>query len=214
MMNTNSKMFQKLKDPEYRRLFIVGQIKHGFSNQVRALRKARNNMTQQKLAELAGTTQTVISRIEKNGAEKMSVQSLLNIANAFDVALVVRLEPIDKLADWVGGLSPETMTPQPSEEVLSEIERQSREQEKAIVAVARSSRNVNNTAELSPRSFGVQQTKGRLNVIEGTKQAVTGSHGRPPATTQLTLNFLHLAPKAAEEGTKGEVEFPDRARTA
>ncbi len=95
-MNINSKMFEKIKNLEYRRLFIAGQIKHGFSTQLRALRKERK-MTQQDLAELAETTQTVISRIENNGAEKLSVQSLLKIANAFDVALVVRLEPIDKL---------------------------------------------------------------------------------------------------------------------
>jgi transcriptional regulator with XRE-family HTH domain len=121
MMNTNSKMFRKLKDPEYRRLFIAGQIKHGFSTQLRALRTKRD-MTQKELAELAETTQTVISRIENNGAANLSVQSLLKIAYAFDVALVVRLEPIDKLINWVGGLSSEVMTPRPSQEILDEIE--------------------------------------------------------------------------------------------
>jgi transcriptional regulator with XRE-family HTH domain len=115
-------MFQKIKDPEYRKLFIAGQIKHGFATQLRALRKARK-MTQQELAELAETTQTVISRIENNGAAKLSVQSLLKIAYAFDVALIVRLDPIDRLIDWVDDLSPEVMTPKPSEEILEAIER-------------------------------------------------------------------------------------------
>src|SRR5687767_6026224 len=103
MIATTSQAFQKLKDTERRRRFIANQFKTGFAFQVRALRKARN-MTQQDLAAEAETTQALISRIEKNGAATLSVKTLQKIAEAFDVALVVRLEPIDRLMDWVDNL--------------------------------------------------------------------------------------------------------------
>jgi len=122
MISTFSPAFQKLKDLRRRRRFIANQIKNGFAFQVRALRKTRN-MTQQELAHEAETTQALISRIERNGAANLSVKTLQKIADAFDVALVVRLEPIDRLLQWVDGLSPAAMSPRPSAEILAEMER-------------------------------------------------------------------------------------------
>lgn len=127
MISTTSNAFQKLKDRARRRRFIANQIKNGFAFQVRALRKDRV-LTQQELASEAETTQAVISRIEKNGAGNFNVKTLQKIADAFDVALVVRLEPINRLLDWVDDLSPEAMSPRRSETILAEMEdRASRE---------------------------------------------------------------------------------------
>ncbi len=122
-MNTriiNSKLFSKLTDKEYRRLFIASQINKGIPFQIRALRAARE-MKQSDLAELAETTQTVISRIENKGASNLTVQTLVKLAEAFDVALVVRFEPIDKLIEWVDDLSPEKLSPEPSDKILAEL---------------------------------------------------------------------------------------------
>lgn len=121
MLNTSSNAFQKLKDVRRRRRFIANQIKNGFAFQVRALRKARE-MTQQDLAKEAETTQALISRIEKDGATNLSVKTLQKIADAFDVALVVRLEPIDRLLQWVDDLAPESMSFRKSEEILADME--------------------------------------------------------------------------------------------
>lgn len=122
MINTFSEAFQKLKDPKRRRRFIANQIKNGFAFQVRALRKARD-LTQQQLASDADTTQALISRLEKSGAGNMSVKTLQKIADAFDVALVVRFEPIDRLLDWVNDLSPSAMAPAKSSDVLAAMEK-------------------------------------------------------------------------------------------
>lgn len=121
MLNTSSSAFQKLKDPKRRKRFVANQIKNAFAFQVRALRKARE-MSQQQLAADAGTTQALISRIERDGATNLSVKTLQKIADAFDVALVVRLEPIDRLLHWVDNLSPEAMSFPKSAQILAEIE--------------------------------------------------------------------------------------------
>jgi transcriptional regulator with XRE-family HTH domain len=121
MPNISSNAFQKLKDVKRRRRFIANQIKNAFAFQVRALRKARE-MSQQELAKEAETTQALISRIERNGATNLSVKTLQKIADAFDVALVVRLEPIDRLLHWVDNLSPEAMAFPKSAQILAEME--------------------------------------------------------------------------------------------
>jgi transcriptional regulator with XRE-family HTH domain len=123
-------MFQKVKDKKYRSRFIAGQIKTGIPFQLRALRSARK-LTQKGLGEAAQIPQTVISRIENGSGGNLSVKTLLKLAEAFDVALVIRFEPIDKLIDWADSLSPEVLAPEASEKVLAEIERKGRELEKA-----------------------------------------------------------------------------------
>src|SRR4051794_39591579 len=135
MINTSSNVFQKLKDRKRRSRFIANQIKNAFAFQVRALRKARE-MSQQELAKEADTTQALISRIERDGATNLSVQTLLKIADAFDVALVVRLEPIDRLLHWVDGLSPDSMSFPKSEEILAEMEAEAMSSAKSEISTA------------------------------------------------------------------------------
>jgi transcriptional regulator with XRE-family HTH domain len=172
MNSTSSNAFQKLKDRARRRRFIANQIKNGFAFQVRALRKDRA-MTQQELAGAAKTTQTVISRIEKNGASNLNVKTLLKIADAFDVALVVRLVPIDQLISWVDGLSPSVMAPARSQQILTEMETASlRERVSAIRNSFRVTRN----------------TGSRMSVH---RQAVPSSQ----ATPQPQLPFMYPRPQ-------------------
>ncbi|HEY9405385.1 MAG TPA: helix-turn-helix transcriptional regulator [Pyrinomonadaceae bacterium] len=125
----NPSLLAKMKDKRYRDLYVASHINKLIPFQLRALRAARNNMTQEELAERAETTQSVISRIQNKGAANLNIKSLLKLAAAFDVALVVRFEPIDRFIDWVDDLSPEAMSPKSSENVLEEIERGASEKE-------------------------------------------------------------------------------------
>lgn len=118
---TNSKLFSKLKDKKYRNLFIAGEVRRTVPFQLRALRSART-WTQADLGIEAEMPQTVISRIENGDAASLNIKTLLKLAAAFDVALVVRFEPIDRLVHWVDSLSPEVISPRPSAEVLDEME--------------------------------------------------------------------------------------------
>ncbi len=116
----NSPLFSKLANRKYRNLFVASQVNKGIPYQLRALRAARG-MTQADLAEHAGTTQTVISRIENKGAGNLSVKTLLKLAEAFDVALVVRFEAIDKFIGWLDNFSPDDISFETSEAVLKRL---------------------------------------------------------------------------------------------
>lgn len=122
----NQKLLSRLKDKKYRDAFVASQLNQIIPYQIRALRAARDNMTQEELAERAETTQSVISRIQNRGAANLNIKTLLKLASAFDVALTVRFEPIDRFIDWIDDLSPNAMSPKASEQVLAESERRSR----------------------------------------------------------------------------------------
>lgn len=116
----NSPLFSKLANRKYRNLFVASQVNKGIPYQLRALRAARG-MTQADLAERAGTTQTVISRIENKGAGNLSVKTLIKLAEAFDVALVVRFEAIDKFIRWLDNFSPDDISFETSEVILKRL---------------------------------------------------------------------------------------------
>jgi transcriptional regulator with XRE-family HTH domain len=122
MPSIYSRMFKKFKEKRYRDAFLASQIRRMIPKQIRATREAQG-MTQQELAEAAHTKQTVISRIEKgNGSGNLTIKSLLNIASALDVGLVIRFEPIDRLIDWTENLSSDDFAPRKSEAILDEME--------------------------------------------------------------------------------------------
>ena len=61
------------------------------AEQVVAQRRARG-LSQRELAQLTGTTQSAIARLE-SGGRPPRIDTLLGIANALDCALVVELRP-------------------------------------------------------------------------------------------------------------------------
>jgi len=124
MPSTSSPMFKKFKGKQYRNAFLASQIRRMIPMQVRAIRDAQE-MTQQELADAAHTTQTVISRIEKgSGSGNLTIKSLLNLASALDVALVIRFEPIDRFIHWTENLSQNDIAPHKSQDVLEEMEQE------------------------------------------------------------------------------------------
>lgn len=60
-----------------------------------ARRRADLGVSQRELAELCGTTQSAIARLE-SGARAPRLDTLLRVANALDCALDVRLRPRTK----------------------------------------------------------------------------------------------------------------------
>ena len=57
-----------------------------------AQERARRTLSQRELAELTGTTQSAIARLE-GGSRAPRLDTLLRVANALDCALVVELRP-------------------------------------------------------------------------------------------------------------------------
>lgn len=154
----NPKLLDNLKGKKYRDLYVSSQVNKTIPFQIRALLAARDNMTQGELAEKAGTTQSVISRILNRGAASLNIKSLLKLASAFDVALVVRFEPIDRFIDWVDDLSPEAMSPKPSEVVLAEIEREASEPKSVHRGTARETSGHQLRLVQTPAMVGLRQS--------------------------------------------------------
>lgn len=94
------------KSREYRKAFVAAHVRNGIAFQLRAMRDARR-WDQKEVARRLGNTrlQPVISRYENPDYGKFSVSTLLELAAAFDVALIVRFAPFREVIRWESGLS-------------------------------------------------------------------------------------------------------------
>lgn len=92
IFNIGQKLFDKLRKRAYRRSYVAEHVRRGIAYQVRALRDQRE-WKQGKLAQELGKPQSVVSRLEDPSYGKVTVQTLLEVADVFDVALQVRFVP-------------------------------------------------------------------------------------------------------------------------
>lgn len=118
----NKRKVRLLLDRELRNKYVSDQIKIGLRNQLRSLRHERK-LTQIELAELIGTKQSVISRIERDPV-RVGLPVFMDIAEKLDVAFVARFESIDTVVEWYDNPSVKKMTPRKSEEVLKDRARE------------------------------------------------------------------------------------------
>jgi transcriptional regulator with XRE-family HTH domain len=81
---------------------VAENLSEGIAFQIRATRDAQG-ITQTALAEATGMSQNNISRLESPDYGKHTISSLKRIADALDVALVVRLVPFSQYIDWLSG---------------------------------------------------------------------------------------------------------------
>lgn len=83
------KSFRRLSNRKARQAYVQAELVNGVAHQIRILRQQRK-WTQMHLAKRLKTSQTVVSRLEDPSYGKFSVKTLLEVGNAFDVALHVR----------------------------------------------------------------------------------------------------------------------------
>lgn len=90
-------LVSKLKDKEYRDAYVRSTVVHGLAHQVRVNREERH-LTQEALAKKCGhkTTQVMISRIEDTAYENFTLNTVLKVASALDVAVILKLVPYSK----------------------------------------------------------------------------------------------------------------------
>jgi transcriptional regulator with XRE-family HTH domain len=108
IIRRREKLITELRNKEYRDAFVSEHIDTGIPFQIRALREQRS-LTQKELADRAGVTQVWISRIENPNYSGFSIKTLLKLASAFDIGLIVRFVPISNLVKWELQLSPESL---------------------------------------------------------------------------------------------------------
>lgn len=96
MRTSDDVTISNLYDPEYRAAMAEDFLSRGIAAQIRALREGRS-WTQAKLATEADMTQPRISALEAFDYSAWSVRTLVRLAKAFDVRLVVEFRSFSKL---------------------------------------------------------------------------------------------------------------------
>lgn len=113
-MNTRERKaeFKKLlRDKEYRDAFVSAAINVGIPSQIRALREQKDrDWSQGELGDKANMAQESISRIEDPSRGSVNnIKTLLRLASAFDVGLLVKFVPFSELIERKLTLSIESL---------------------------------------------------------------------------------------------------------
>ena len=99
MTLTKRRLFEALKDQIYRSAFVQERVRSSIALQIRALREQRNKMTQRQLGDALGMAQTWVSKLENPEYGKMTVATLLRLAEAFDSDLEIKFRPFSASID-------------------------------------------------------------------------------------------------------------------
>lgn len=101
-------MIKKLEIKKFRQAFVAANVRRGIAYQLRAMRGPK---TQGQVGKMVGKPQNVISRLEDPRYGKVTVQTLLDVAAAYDVALLVKFVPYGRLIAETENLSQEALVP-------------------------------------------------------------------------------------------------------
>jgi len=101
-------MFNDFVNKKFRHAFLAENIKAGLAFQIRAIRE-RQKLSQPELAKKATKTQSVISRLEDPNYGSYTIRTLLDLAGALDVALLVKFVSYSRLAQEIKDVSPEAL---------------------------------------------------------------------------------------------------------
>jgi transcriptional regulator with XRE-family HTH domain len=108
ILSIGRKLLTKLQKRSYREAYVAEHVRRGVAYQIRALRDQRGQK-QGELAKELGKPQSVVSRLEDPSYGKVTVQTLLEVAAVFDVALQVRFVPFSAFLRDTRDVSPKAM---------------------------------------------------------------------------------------------------------
>ena len=112
---------EKFASKKYRDGYLQSRVRGFIAYQIQALRE-KLGLTQADFAALTGKKQSTISRLENTEYGKVSVQTLLDIASATNVALVVKFASYPEFLDQTRNMSVEALQPRTIQESLSEAQ--------------------------------------------------------------------------------------------
>jgi transcriptional regulator with XRE-family HTH domain len=115
---TQDQLIGLLGEKELRGHFTSAQVYQLLAAQIRHLRE-KHQWTQADLGNTIGMKQAQVSRAENPDYRGTRISTLGKLAEAFDVALIVRFAPFSELADWLSSLSPYSFEPASYEEESS-----------------------------------------------------------------------------------------------
>jgi transcriptional regulator with XRE-family HTH domain len=123
VLTTSAKqLLESWKDPEYRSQFVRERAQSSVALQIRALRDQRDGMTQAQLGERMGKAQPWISQLENPEYGKMSVTTLLDLAEAFDTDLEIKFRSFSRALYELTKQGSEYFEVRSFEEELPELE--------------------------------------------------------------------------------------------
>jgi len=133
-MTANSRRINSLAsemgDPRFRASYFTTQLKTFLADQIRAL---RGNSSQADFGKAIGKPQSVVSRLENENYGQVSLQTLIDIANKLDIALIVRFTEWTEFLRVTNNFSENAIAPQRYEQ--DAIERLAREEGAAVRGV-------------------------------------------------------------------------------
>jgi transcriptional regulator with XRE-family HTH domain len=101
---------EKFERKEYRDGYLETTVRAGIAYQIQALR-AKDGLSQSEFAELTDKKQSTVSRLEDTEYGRVSVQTLLDIAKAVGVAVVVRFVDYPTFLGFAGKMSTPELQP-------------------------------------------------------------------------------------------------------
>lgn len=105
-----ARLVQKLRKRAYRRAYVGEHVRRGIAHQIRALREdPGRDWNQGELSKRLGKPQSVVSRMEDPSYGKLTVQTLLEVAAVFDVALSIRFVSFPAFVAQIRDLTEESM---------------------------------------------------------------------------------------------------------
>jgi transcriptional regulator with XRE-family HTH domain len=95
MKDLNSQISEKFKEKNFEKNYLRTATFYKLADELLLLRKKRG-YSQKELAEKAGTTQAVVSRLE-NASVKASLESVVNFAEALNALVDIHLVPLEDI---------------------------------------------------------------------------------------------------------------------
>jgi transcriptional regulator with XRE-family HTH domain len=178
---------QKLRNREYRQKFFLAESSAHIAEQLIALRK-RRGLDQTQLAEMIGTQQPAISRVEKADYQNWSINTLRKIADAEDARVRVLIEP--------------------AEDVLTEYETEAVEQpiDKEFVTVITNQMATEQSAHQSLYANTWQANQGITGIV-GFFNALDPLYGFPDPTLELRRELVEKNQEIARLNAKLQLAF-------
>jgi transcriptional regulator with XRE-family HTH domain len=100
-VNEQSKKISKLKESDASRIaYIKAKLSVLIPSQIKALRFKSGMTRQEDLANAANMLQSRISAMEKPGAVNFNLETLVRLASAFKVGLIVKFVPFSEMLRW------------------------------------------------------------------------------------------------------------------
>ena len=97
---------KRLASKKFRDAYVRANIEHGIAHQIRIQRKAKG-WSQSRLASKIGVHgQSAIARLEDPSYGRYNLTTLIKLASAFDVALIVKFLPFSRFVAETSDLSP------------------------------------------------------------------------------------------------------------